>query len=514
MFRVLGAVEAEDPDGVPVPLGDRQRALLASLLARAGTVVSVDELTELVWPDRQPADPAAALQNQVSRLRRALPWAALRTRSPGYLLEAGDDLDANRFTALLAAAAGVEAARAADLVASALSLWRGRAYAGFADGPVARFEAIRLDEARLHAVEDLHRHLLDAGRAEESLPALEAFVGEHPLRERARETLMRVLYATGRHADALRTYAEYERRLGDELGLTPAAGIARLQVEILRHDLEAPAPPPLAALRARYVTVPAGPRIAVATLGAGPPLVALPGWVSSIEVIASGRDPRSSLLQELVGHCAVTLYDRHGTGLSRGPVTDFGFDATVDELEAVVRHLGTPVSLLAMSQAGPVAVALAARRPDLVHRLVFLGTYADGTAVFTRPELNAALVAMVRSHWGLGSTLFAGLYRPEATEEAAHHLGMVLRDSADRDVAAGYLEAVYDVDVTDLLPSVAAPSLVVHYRGDRLVPFEGGRHLASSLPDAVLVPLEGRFHLPDARDLHRVVAEIASFLHS
>jgi pimeloyl-ACP methyl ester carboxylesterase len=122
-------------------------------------------------------------------------------------------------------------------------------------------------------------------------------------------------------------------------------------------------------------------------------------------------------------------------------------------------------------------------------------------------------VAMVRSHWGLGSTLFAGLYRPNATEEAAHHMGMVLRDSADRDVAAGYLEAVYGVDVSGLLPAVRAPALVVHYRGDRLVPFEGGRQLARSLPDAVLVPLEGRFHLPDARDLHQVVSEIAAFVN-
>lgn len=505
MFRVLGAVEAEGADGAPVPLGDRQRTLLASLLAREGTVVSVDELTDLVWPDRRPVDPAAALHSQVSRLRRALPDAALHTRPPGYLLEAGEDLDANRFTARVAAAVGVEAARAADLVASALSLWRGRAYAGFSDTAVARFEAIRLDEARLHAVEDLHRHLLDAGRAEEALPALEAFVREHPLRERARETLMRVLYATGRQADALRTYAEYERRLGDELGLTPAAGIAGLQVEILRHSVNAPARP---TLRMTYVST----TIATTTTGEGPPLVALPGWVSSIEVIASGRDPRSSLLNELARHCALTLYDRLGTGLSHKTVTDFGFDASVDELEAVVTHLGTPVSVLAMSQAGPVAIALAARRPDLVHRLVFLGTYADGTAVFTRHDLNAALVAMVRSHWGLGSTLFAGLYRPDATEAAAHHLGMVLRDSADRDVAAGYLEAVYDVDVTDLLPHVTARSLVVHYRGDRLVPFEGGRQLARSLPHATLVPLEGRFHLPDARDLRRVVTEIITFI--
>jgi pimeloyl-ACP methyl ester carboxylesterase len=132
--------------------------------------------------------------------------------------------------------------------------------------------------------------------------------------------------------------------------------------------------------------------------------------------------------------------------------------------------------------------------------------------VFTRPDLNAALVSMVRAHWGFGSRLFADLYRPGATEELARHLASVLRDSAGADVAANYLEVIYDIDVTDLLARVAAPTLVLHYRGDRLVPFAGGRQLAGGLPDARLVPLDGAFHLPDAGDLDRVVATIAAFL--
>jgi pimeloyl-ACP methyl ester carboxylesterase len=173
---------------------------------------------------------------------------------------------------------------------------------------------------------------------------------------------------------------------------------------------------------------------------------------------------------------------------------------------------GAPVSLLAMSQAGPVAVALAARHPELVDRLVFFGTYASGGEVFTRPDLNAALVSMVRAHWGFGSRLFADLYRPQATERAAHHMASVLRDSADAGVAAGYLAAVYDVDVADLLADVRSPALVMHYRGDRLVPFAGGRQLATGLPDARFVPLDGAFHLPDAGDLDRVVATVAEFL--
>jgi len=69
MFLVLGAVTAVDPGGQVVALSDRQRSLLASLLARAGAVVSVDTLVDLVWPGDPPQDPVAALHNQVSRRR-------------------------------------------------------------------------------------------------------------------------------------------------------------------------------------------------------------------------------------------------------------------------------------------------------------------------------------------------------------------------------------------------------------------------------------------------------------
>jgi pimeloyl-ACP methyl ester carboxylesterase len=315
--------------------------------------------------------------------------------------------------------------------------------------------------------------------------------------------------------------------------------VQRLRLRILRHELPEPATPashpsgtaapnpdrtapvseaaspeptPLSDLQARYITAPGGRAIAVATLGSGPPLVALPGWVSSIDVIRSGRDPRSSLLQRLVGRVSLTIYDRYGTGLSAAEIDDFGLAASVTELAAVVRHVGAPVSLLAMSQAGPIAIALAARHPQLVDRLVCFGTYASGPGTFTRPDLNAALVTMVRSHWGLGSRLFADLYRPGVGDEAAAHLAAVLRDSADREVAAGYLEAVYDIDVAPLLPAVTRPALVLHYRGDRVIPFAGGLELARGLPDARLMVLDGRYHLPDAADLDTIVGAIADFL--
>jgi len=250
----------------------------------------------------------------------------------------------------------------------------------------------------------------------------------------------------------------------------------------------------------------------VATVGSGQPLIALPGWVSNIDVITAGRDPRPSVFQRLAGTHALVMYDRYGTGRSPGPVDDFGLDASVAELAAVATHAGAPVDLLAMSQAGPVAVALAATRPDLVRRLVFFGTYASAAEVFIRLDLSATLIALVRSHWGLGSKLLADLYRPDLTDAAADHMTAVLRDSADRDVAAGYLEAVYAADVKALLPTVSAPALVLHYRGDRVIPHRGGLQLAEGLPDARLVTLEGRYHLPDIRDLDHIVDTITAFL--
>ncbi|GIF25643.1 DNA-binding SARP family transcriptional activator/pimeloyl-ACP methyl ester carboxylesterase [Actinoplanes tereljensis] len=507
-LRVLGAVRAETADGTPIPLGDRQRSLLAALLARAGRVVPADLLAELIWGDAQPADPVAALHSQVSRLRRTLPGLALITEPPGYVLRA--ETDADRFDQLVASAFKDDPATRERLLGEALALWHGPAYAGPADTEIARLEAIRLDEARLQATEQWHEALLETGQAARSLPRLEAFVAEHPLREAARDLLLRTLFALGRQADALDAYRQYVRLLAEELGLEPSAAIRETQLRILRQEPVHHAPP-LAGLKT--FSVKAGDRtIATASLGSGPPLVALPGWVTSIDVVAAGRDPRSSLLQRLVAGHKITIYDRQGTGLSRGPVTDFGLAAAVTELHAVLSGMDTPVNLLAMSEAGPVAVALAAAHPSLVDRLVFVGTYADGPATFRRPDLNAALVAMVRTHWGLGSKLFADLFRPGAGEAAARHLAEVLRDSADRDIAAGYLEAAYDVDTAGLLPKITAPALVLHYRGDRVIPFDGGRQLAGGLPNARLVPLDGRYHLPDAADLDRVVDLITEFL--
>jgi DNA-binding SARP family transcriptional activator/pimeloyl-ACP methyl ester carboxylesterase len=524
LIGVLGPVTLLESGGALSALpGHRRQALLAALVARAGEVVSADTLTDLLWDETEPPDrPAASLHSAVFKLRASLGAVSgrqlLHTRGHGYqlVLEPGD-LDASVFTGLVQRARDEPPEQAAATLTSALGLWRGPAYGVFAESEIARVDAVRLEELRRTATERLGDALLTAGDAAEAIHLLQPFTVAHPLREEARGTLMRALCEAGRTADALDQYQQYRAFLGEELGLEPSRAMQDLQVELLQNPVvETPPagitpvpargpvrtePPGLPGLQVRYLRTERGNVLAYGTTGSGPPLVVVLGWVSSLDVVASGRDPRSSLLERLAGRLSVTLYDREGTGLSPGPVRDYGLEASVEELTEIIRAVGPPVSLLAMSAAGPIAVTVTARRPEWVSSLVLFGTFADGPATFADHEMREMMVNIVRTHWGMGSKIFADLYRPGAGDDAAWHLARMFRDSASADVAADYLRSMYDHDVTGLLPSVTAPTLVLHYRRDRLIPVRGSQDLAAGLPNATFLPLDGRVHLPDASDL-------------
>ena len=248
-FLVLGPLEVLEA-GRPVSLRSaKQRMLLAALLTRANAVVSTDRLADILWGDSPPADATAAVQTYVSRLRAALQRdrtdgdeaELLHTRAPGYLLQVQEEqLDASRFERLVArahdhAAAG-EPGDAASVLDEALGLWRGPAFAEFADDDFVRTEALRLEELRLLAVEERVEANLSLGRHAELIGELEGIVAEQPLRERPRAQLMLALYRCGREAEALRSYQQYRGYLADELGLEPSTRIVALDAAIAHHE--------------------------------------------------------------------------------------------------------------------------------------------------------------------------------------------------------------------------------------------------------------------------------------
>ncbi len=347
---------------------------------------------------------------------------------------------------------------------------------------------------------------------------LEPLVADHPLREGAQEALMRALYLSGRHSEAVQRYADYRAHLADELGLEPTASLQQLAVDVLRHELRPaasshggtlprPAAGALEALQVRYVRRDDGHRVAWATTGTGEPLLALPAWVTSLEVIASGRDPRSSLLERLSQQRQLVLYDRLGTGSVTRAGRRLRPRAQPSQSSgAVVAQVGRPVALLASSQSGPIAVAFAARHPERSGRS---SCSAPTPTARRRSRTTSCSGPSSRCSGRTGDSaprLLAGLYRPGASDAVAEHLARVLRDSADRRRRRRLLRGRATRSTSRaLLPDVSAPTLVLHYRDDRVVPFAGGQQLAAGIPRAHLLALDGGYHLPDAADLDQIV---------
>jgi DNA-binding SARP family transcriptional activator len=241
-FRILGPLEVVGEAG-PVRLGGpKQRATLASLLLRANSVVSVDQLAEDLYAGAPPVTAVTQVQRQISELRKALGSASvIETRAPGYVIHVlPDQFDLDRFErwteeASQALARG-DADVAAELFRQALALWRGSPLADFAYEAFARTSIERLEEMRLAVVERLAETQLALGRHTELVGELEALVRDHPLRERLRGLLMLALYRSGRQAEALDLYRTTREALVETFGIEPTPALRELERAILTQD--------------------------------------------------------------------------------------------------------------------------------------------------------------------------------------------------------------------------------------------------------------------------------------
>ena len=238
-FRVLGGIEVVR-HGQPVPIGGpKPRLALAVLAAHRGSVVSTDRLCDELWGGSPPADPSGVLQSHLSRLRRILrPDAEILARPPGYVLQIPDDtIDAARFELLCKrASASSDPTATVEMLETALACWRGSAFEEFAEHDWARFEAMRLDELHIVAQEELFEARLALGDHVPLIGDLDAFVAQHPLRERLWQQLIVALYRSGRSAEALRQAEAFRTLMQEELGLDPSPVLRELEGRVLNED--------------------------------------------------------------------------------------------------------------------------------------------------------------------------------------------------------------------------------------------------------------------------------------
>jgi pimeloyl-ACP methyl ester carboxylesterase len=246
-----------------------------------------------------------------------------------------------------------------------------------------------------------------------------------------------------------------------------------------------------------------GVRLAVASSGAGPPVVKVGTWLTHIQ--HDWQSPLwSPLFTRLVERHRLIRYDPRGCGLSDRHVPDISFEGFVHDLETVADALSLErFALFGVSQGAALAVAYAARYPARVSRLVLSGGFALGWRRRGNADEIAtreAMITLLQHGWGQDNPAFRQVFTsrlwPEASLEQLRACDELQRLSASAETAIRVFRAVGDIDVTGLLASVAAPCLVLHSRWDAVQPLELGLMLAREIPGARFIEVDSKSHLP------------------
>jgi pimeloyl-ACP methyl ester carboxylesterase len=262
-------------------------------------------------------------------------------------------------------------------------------------------------------------------------------------------------------------------------------------------------------------------RLAYATSGKGPPIVKTGNWFTHLEYEWHSPVWRH-VLEGLSERRTLVRYDMRGTGLSDRDPGTISLESYVTDLATIIDAAGhARFPLFGISQGGAPSITYAVRHPDRVSHLILYGAYARGmsrrSGAGQGPEAVETYRRLIRDGWGSDDPafrqVFSGQFMPDGTPEQWRWYSELERVSSSAEIAErSFLVNNADADVTDLLAQVRVPTLILHSRGDRRVPFDMGRELAAMIPGAKLVTMEGDNHLflahqPAAEVFFREVAQ-------
>lgn len=253
----------------------------------------------------------------------------------------------------------------------------------------------------------------------------------------------------------------------------------------------------------RYLRTSDGLRLAWGEAGQGRPLVKAANWLTHLE-----HDWHSPVWQHWMRFFSERFrfirYDERGCGMSDWDTGNLSLERWVADLEDVVAAAGldAPFVLLGISQGGATAIAYAARHPEQISHLVLYGAYARGRARRgddAGERRYRAMLELARYGWAKENPVFRELFTseflPEGGPQAVEWFNDLCGKTATGENAYRLLDARCRVDVTDSLEAIRVPTLVIHGRGDEVVPFAEGRLIASEIPGAEIVELESRNHI-------------------
>jgi DNA-binding NarL/FixJ family response regulator len=265
--------------------------------------------------------------------------------------------------------------------------------------------------------------------------------------------------------------------------------------------------------RISYARSADGVSLAFTVAGDGPAVVFVP-WVPFSNLRMEWQNPRlNRVFEQLAQRLTLVHYDGRGTGHSQRDVTDLSLEAMVADLEAVIDRAGlAQVSLLGQYNSCPHAIAYAACYPERVRRVVLFAGSARGWDAMSARQTQA-LLSLIEQDWDLFADTAAHQWMGwSAGEAAGRAVADGIRQAVTPQIARATMQAASAADVTELLPRVAARTLVLHPRDMTQIPIDVARSLAMSLPRGRLILLEGAQPVLFAEDTGDIVSMLAGFL--
>ncbi len=238
----------------------------------------------------------------------------------------------------------------------------------------------------------------------------------------------------------------------------------------------------------RYARTTDGVRIAYAEVGEGPHLVIMGSQASTHAEL--NWEMYAPLFHPLAARFHTVWFDFRGTGLSDRDAVDFSIEAMVRDLGAVVDRAGLQSFALAgWVSAVPVAVAYATTHAERLSHLILVDGWATYSTWAQAPGVRAS-IALLETDWVLYTETVAQVVWAYANPEFGRRFAAFLRECAEPEAVRASWGASQSYDVSELLPQVTTPTLVVHNRNNRLIPLSAGQRLAADIPGARLAVID------------------------
>ena len=258
--------------------------------------------------------------------------------------------------------------------------------------------------------------------------------------------------------------------------------------------------------------------IAYQVVGNGPiDLIYASGWLHNIDLVWEHAG-YNRFLSNLADKCRLILFDKRGTGMSDRDVGAPTLEERTDDIRAVMEAAGSEkAAIFGVSEGANMSTMFAAMYPERVSSLTLIGCYAcrkwkpDWPYGMRRADFEK-MVKILEQSWGdLGE--FLTMRMPSVAhdpEEIAYHNRLFLHSGSPR-TAAKITRLNYELDMRPILPSVQAPTLVLHSSGDRSVSTGEAEELAKAIPNARLKVIEREDHLPWIGDVDMMADYISDF---